>query len=233
MRAFGSQPSPTLCPPHAVSWSGSSRRTTWCTREMPNRHGHAAGTRSSGRPTSLTWRLDDQGVPFRTITAIFASVWVLSELQGTEVDKRTQPAMKLPRKAITRAERSGRDINMRPHWLQKDKSRVGKQSEMVRRRAAARGLGDEAWLHWTAPSRESPLADVDHRGFRGLKVKNVQGEGRRHKLSLPGGPGSRDAAQDLGTYKSDPVPQGGTGGGLVLGKGPSIPGSDGHPRPAR
>lgn len=51
--------------------------------------------------------------------------------------------MKLPRKAITRAARSGRDISMRPQWLQKDKSRVGKQSEMAMRRAARRGLGDE------------------------------------------------------------------------------------------
>lgn len=99
MRAFGSQPSPTLCSPHAVSWSDSSRRTSWRTRERPNRHGHVARARSSGRPTSLTRRLDDQGVPFRTITAIFASVWVLSELQGTEVDKKDPAGYEITEKS--------------------------------------------------------------------------------------------------------------------------------------
>lgn len=85
--------------PHAVSWSDSSRRTSWRTRERPNRHGHVARARSSGRPTSLTRRLDDQGVPFRTITAIFASVWVLSELQGTEVDKKDPAGYEITEKS--------------------------------------------------------------------------------------------------------------------------------------
>lgn len=52
-----------------------------------------------GRPTSLTRRLDDQGVPFRTITAIFASVWVLSELQGTEVDKKDPAGYEITEKS--------------------------------------------------------------------------------------------------------------------------------------
>lgn len=58
-----------------------------------------------------------------------------------------------------------------------------------------------------------------------------QVKGRRHQFALPGGPGSRDAAQDLGTNQIQ-YPRAAQGG-LVLGKGPSIPGSDGHPRPAR
>lgn len=68
------------------------------TREA-DRHGHVARARSSGRPTSLTRRLDDQGVPFRTITAIFASVWVLSELQGTEVDKKNPAGYEITEKS--------------------------------------------------------------------------------------------------------------------------------------
>lgn len=131
-------------------------------------------------------------------------------MQGTEVDKRTQPAMKLPRKAITRAERFGRDINMRPQWLQKDKSRVGKQSGMVRRRAATRGLFDEAWLHWTAPSRESPLADVDHRRFRGLKVKMSKVKGGVTSSHFQAGQGPGMPPRIWVQIRSSP--QGGPGG---------------------
>lgn len=110
--------------------------------------------------------------------------------KGLRLINRTQPAMKLPRKAITRAARSGRDISMRPQWLQKDKSRVGKQSEMAMRRAARRGLGGRGpgyiGRHQVASRRWLMLI---FERFRGLKVTMSKVKGRRHQFALPGGPG--------------------------------------------
>lgn len=123
---------------------------------------------------------------------------------------------------------------MRPQWLQKDKSRVGKQSEMAMRRAARRGLGGRGpgyiGRHQVA-SRRWLMLIIER--FRGLKVTMSKVKGRRHQFALPGGPGVPGCRPGSG-YKSDPVPStpGRAQGGLVLGKGPSIPGSDGHPRPA-
>lgn len=105
---------------------------------------------------------------------------------------------------------------MRPQWLQKDKSRVGKQSEMAMRRAARRGLGGRGpgyiGRHQVA-SRRWLMLIIER--FRGLKVTMSKVKGRRHQFALPGGPGSRDAAQDLGTNQIQyPAPQGGPRGGL-------------------
>lgn len=103
---------------------------------------------------------------------------------------------------------------MRPQWLQKDKSRVGKQSEMAMRRAARRGLGGRGpgyiGRHQVA-SRRWLMLIIER--FRGLKVTMSKVKGRRHQFALPGGPGSRDAAQDLGTNQIQyPAPQGGPRG---------------------